>query len=78
MNNPGVQFVPRIEEFPSESWNVIQDIVLNTSFHAIRIAIPGMKQRGWGQILNLVSVHGLVTSPFMSLGDMHSNTCRTN
>ena len=66
VNNAGVQFVSRIEEFPPERWQAIQDIVLNSSFHAMRRAIPGMKQRGWGRIINLASVHGLVASPFKS------------
>ena len=66
VNNAGVQFVSRVEEFPPERWNGIQDIILNASFHAIRAAVPGMKQRGWGRIINLASVHGLVASPFKS------------
>jgi len=66
VNNAGIQFVSAVEEFPPERWHAIQDIVLNASFHAIRAALPGMKRRGWGRILNLVSVHGLVASPFKS------------
>lgn len=66
VNNAGIQFVSAVDEFPPERWAAIQDIVLNASFHAIRAALPGMKRRGWGRILNLVSVHGLVASPFKS------------
>ena len=66
VNNAGVQFVSRIEEFPPERWHEIQDIMLNASFHAIRAAVPGMRQRNRGRIINLVSVHGLVASPFKS------------
>lgn len=66
VNNAGVQFVSRVEEFPAVRWDGIQDIILNASFHAIRAVVPGMKRRGWGRILNLVSVHGLVASPFKS------------
>ena len=66
VNNAGVQFVSRIEEFPPERWSEIQDIVLNASFHAIRAAVPGMRRRDRGRIINLVSVHGLVASPFKS------------
>lgn len=66
VNNAGVQFVSRIEEFPSERWNEIQDIMLTASFYAIRAAVPGMRRRGSGRIINLVSVHGLVASPFKS------------
>ena len=66
VNNAGVQFVSRIEEFPPERWREIQDIMLNASFHSIRAAVPGMRQRDRGRIINLVSVHGLVASPFKS------------
>jgi 3-hydroxybutyrate dehydrogenase len=66
VNNAGVQFVSAVEEFPPERWSVIQEIILGSSFHAIRAVIPGMKQRGWGRIINLASVHGLVASPFKS------------
>ncbi|MSU23284.1 MAG: 3-hydroxybutyrate dehydrogenase [Opitutus sp.] len=66
INNAGVQFVSPVEDFPSERWSEIQNIVLNASFHAIKAVVPGMKRRGWGRILNLVSAHGLVASPFKS------------
>lgn len=66
INNAGIQHVSPVEEFPPERWTAIQDIILNSSFHAIRAAIPGMKRRGWGRIINLASVHGLVASPFKS------------
>ncbi len=66
VNNAGIQFVAPVEDFPPERWTAIQDIVLNSSFHAIRAAVPGMKRRGWGRIINLVSAHGLVASPFKS------------
>ena len=66
VNNAGIQFVSPIENFPPEKWDAIQGVILNSSFHAIRAAIPGMKRRGWGRIVNLVSVHGLVASPFKS------------
>ena len=66
VNNAGIQFVAPVEEFPPERWAQIQNIILNSSFHAIRATVPGMKQRGWGRIINLVSVHGLVASPFKS------------
>ncbi|MDI1334935.1 MAG: 3-hydroxybutyrate dehydrogenase [Lacunisphaera sp.] len=66
VNNAGIQHVAAVEEFPLERWNAIQDIVLNSSFHAIRAAVPGMKRRGWGRIINIVSAHGLVASPFKS------------
>jgi 3-hydroxybutyrate dehydrogenase len=66
VNNAGFQFVSPVDEFPADRWNAIQDVILNSSFHAIRAALPGMKRRNWGRIINLVSVHGLVASPFKS------------
>ena len=66
VNNAGIQFVAPVDEFPEEKWTAIQDIILNASFHAIKAALPGMKRRNWGRILNLVSAHGLVASPFES------------
>jgi len=66
VNNAGIQFVAPVDEFPAAKWAAIQDIVLNASFHAIRAALPGMKRRNWGRIVNLVSAHGLVASPYKS------------
>jgi 3-hydroxybutyrate dehydrogenase len=66
VNNAGIQHVAAVEEFPGERWDAVQDVILNSSFHAIRAAVPGMKRRGWGRIINLASVHGLVASPFKS------------
>ena len=66
VNNAGIQFVSPVEDFPPERWSAIQNIVLNSSFHAIRAAVPGMRARGWGRIINLASAHGLVASPFKS------------
>ncbi len=66
VNNAGIQFVSPVEDFPPERWSAIQNIILNSSYHAIREVVPGMKRRGWGRIINLASVHGLVASPFKS------------
>lgn len=66
VNNAGIQFVAPIETFPPERWMDIQNIVLNSSFRATRAAVPEMRRRGWGRVLNLVSAHGLVASPFKS------------
>ena len=66
VNNAGIQFVSPVEDFPVDRWLAIQAVILNSSFYAIRTALPGMKRRNWGRILNLVSVHGLVASPFKS------------
>jgi 3-hydroxybutyrate dehydrogenase len=66
VNNAGIQFVSPIEEFPIEKWNAIIAINLSSAFHAIRAAVPGMKRRGWGRIINTASAHSLVASPFKS------------
>lgn len=62
VNNAGIQHVAPVEEFPPEKWDQILAINLSSSFHSIRAALPGMKQRGWGRIVNVASVHGLVAS----------------
>lgn len=66
VNNAGIQHVAPVDNFPEERWAAIQDIVLNASFHAIKAALPGMKRRNWGRVVNIVSAHGLVASPFKS------------
>lgn len=66
VNNAGIQHVASVDEFPEEKWTAIQNIILNSSFHGIKAALPGMKARNWGRIINLVSAHGLVASPFKS------------
>jgi 3-hydroxybutyrate dehydrogenase len=62
VNNAGIQFVAPIEEFPTEKWDAIIAINLSAAFHAIKAAMPGMKKRGFGRIINISSVHGLVAS----------------
>ncbi len=64
VNNAGIQHVAPIEEFPIEKWDAIIAINLSASFHAIRAAVPGMKKRGWGRIINTASAHSLVASPY--------------
>lgn len=66
VNNAGIQFVSPIEEFPPEKWDAIIAINLVALFHTIRHAVPGMKQRKWGRIINIASAHALVASPFKS------------
>lgn len=66
VNNAGIQHVAPIEEFPPEKWDAIIAINLSSAFHLTRHAIPGMKARGWGRVINLSSAHGLVASPFKS------------
>ena len=66
VNNAGIQHVAPVDEFPLEKWDQILAINLSSNFHAIRAALPGMKQRGVGRIINIASAHGLVASPFKS------------
>ena len=62
VNNAGIQFVANIEDFPIEKWDAVIAINLSASFHTIRAAVPGMKKRKWGRIINIASAHGLVAS----------------
>ena len=62
VNNAGIQHVSSIEEFPIEKWNDVIAINLSSSFHTTRLVLPGMRERNWGRILNIASVHGLVAS----------------
>jgi 3-hydroxybutyrate dehydrogenase len=66
VNNAGIQFVSAIEEFPVEKWDAIIAINLSAAFHSIRAALPGMKARRFGRIINTASAHALVASPFKS------------
>ena len=66
VNNAGIQFVSPIEDFPTEKWDQIIAINLSSAFHTIHAAIPGMKARKWGRIINTASAHSLVASPFKS------------
>ena len=62
VNNAGIQHVANIEDFPIEKWDAVIAINLSSSFHTIRAAVPGMKKRKWGRIINIASAHGLVAS----------------
>jgi 3-hydroxybutyrate dehydrogenase len=62
VNNAGIQHVAPIERFPDEKWDAIIAINLSAAFHATKAALPGMKQRRWGRIINIASTHGLVAS----------------
>jgi 3-hydroxybutyrate dehydrogenase len=62
VNNAGIQHVANIEDFPDDKWDAIIAINLSAVFHASKAAIPGMKQRSWGRIINIASAHGLVGS----------------
>jgi len=64
VNNAGIQFVAPIEEFPAAKWEAILAINLSHAYYAIHAALPGMRRRGFGRIINLASAHGLVASPY--------------
>ena len=66
VNNAGIQHVAAVEDFPVEMWNRILAINLSSAFHTSAAALPGMKARGWGRIVNIASAHGLTASPFKS------------
>ena len=63
VNNAGVQHVSPVESFPVDKWDSILAINLSAVFHTTRLALPGMKQKGWGRIINTASAHSLVASP---------------
>jgi 3-hydroxybutyrate dehydrogenase len=62
INNAGIQHVAPIESFPVDRWDAVIAINLSSAFHTIRCALPGMRARGWGRIINIASAHGLVAS----------------
>lgn len=62
VNNAGIQYVANIEDFPVEKWDAIIAINLTSAFHTTRLALPKMKARNWGRIINVASAHGLVAS----------------
>lgn len=62
VNNAGIQHTAPIEDFPVERWDAVIAINLSSNFHAIRAAIPQMRKRNWGRIINIASAHGLVAS----------------
>ena len=66
VNNAGIQHVAPVEDFPDEKWAAIQAINLSSAFHLIKAAVPSMKARRWGRIINIASAHGLTASPFKS------------
>ncbi|GJE72519.1 3-hydroxybutyrate dehydrogenase [Methylorubrum podarium] len=66
VNNAGVQFVSPIEEFPVEKWDQIIALNLSSAFHTLRAAVPHMKAKGWGRVINTASAHSMVASPFKS------------
>ncbi|WP_029075123.1 3-hydroxybutyrate dehydrogenase [Kaistia adipata] len=64
VNNAGMQFVAPVDAFPVDKWNQILALNLSATFHAIRLALPAMKKKGWGRIISTASAHALVASPF--------------
>ena len=66
VNNAGIQFTAAVEEFPEEKWDAIIAINLSSSFHAIKAAVPLMRQNKFGRIVNIASAHGLVASEHKS------------
>jgi 3-hydroxybutyrate dehydrogenase len=62
VNNAGIQHVAPVEEFSPEKWDQILAINLSSTFHTTRLALPSMRARNWGRIVNVASVHGLVAS----------------
>lgn len=66
VNNAGTQHVAPVDEFPVDKWNLIIALNLSAAFHTIRLALPAMKEKGWGRIINTASAHSLVASPFKS------------
>lgn len=66
VNNAGIQYVAPVEEFPVARWDAIIAINMTSNFHTIRAAVPGMKEAGWGRIINIASAHGLTASPYKS------------
>ena len=66
VNNAGIQYVAPVDEFPPDKWDQIIAVNLTAAFHTTRTALPLMKANGWGRIINIASVHGLIASPFKS------------
>ena len=66
VNNAGVQHVAPVDEFPVDKWDLIIALNLSSAFHTTRLALPAMKKRKWGRIVNIASAHALVASPFKS------------
>jgi 3-hydroxybutyrate dehydrogenase len=63
VNNAGMQHVAPVDQFPTEKWDLIIALNLSAAFHTTRLALPAMKEKGWGRIVNTASAHSLVASP---------------
>lgn len=66
VNNAGMQHVSPVEDFPVDKWEAIIGLNLTAAFHTTRLAVPGMKEKGWGRIINTASAHSKTASPFKS------------
>ena len=66
INNAGIQHVAPVDEFPEDKWDAILAIILSSAFHATKAALPAMKAKGWGRVINTGSMHSLVASPYKS------------
>jgi 3-hydroxybutyrate dehydrogenase len=66
VNNAGIQHVAPVDTFPVEKWDRIMAVNLSSAFHTIAAALPMMKSKGWGRVINIASAHGLTASPFKS------------
>ncbi len=66
INNAGIQHVSPIDEFPDDKWDAVLAIILSSAFHTTKAALPAMKEKGWGRIINTGSMHSLVASPYKS------------
>lgn len=66
VNNAGLQRIHPVDEFPLETWNLMLQVLLTAPFQLIKHTLPAMKQRRWGRIINIASLHGLVASPYKS------------
>jgi 3-hydroxybutyrate dehydrogenase len=66
VNNAGFQHIDPVEDFPLETWQKMIQVMLTAPFQLIKALLPGMKRKGWGRIINVASVHGLVASPYKS------------
>ncbi|WP_394177053.1 3-hydroxybutyrate dehydrogenase [Yoonia maritima] len=66
VNNAGIQHVAPVQDFPAGKWDAIIAINLSSAFHTTAAAITGMREKGWGRIINIASAHGLTASPYKS------------
>ena len=66
INNAGLQYVARLESFPQQKWDHLIDVMLSGACRVTRAVLPGMRQTGWGRVINIGSIHAMVASPYKS------------